>query len=108
MAGFGRRNRATISDDGEVVTPTRKSLVASAIRTNLTDLSYNLWRFRDESWQRELWRFYDIIPEFGFAARWVGQCCSKVRIYVAKVDELGRVQSEVKDPRINALADTLL
>src|SRR5262249_4810476 len=55
----------------------------------------------------ELWRYYDIIPEFSFASRWVGNCCSKVRIYVAEVDRLGRVQGEVKDPKINALADTL-
>lgn len=103
---FGRSNKAlTASVDPPV---RRRSLVASAIRTNLSDLSYNLWKFRDESWQRELWRLYDIVPEFGFAARWVGQCCSRVRIYVAKVDELGRVQGEVKDQKINALADTLL
>jgi hypothetical protein len=31
-----------------------------------------------------------------------------VRIYVAKVDELGRVQGETKNRKINALADTLL
>lgn len=105
MAMFGKANK-----DVALPAPTtrRKSLVASALRTSLNDLSYNLYRFRDETWQRELWRLYDIIPEFGFAARWVGQCCSRVRIYVAKVDELGRVQGEVKDPRINALAETLL
>lgn len=104
---FGRK---TIVASAEPVTRRQSppSLVASAIRTNISDLSYNLWQFRDESWQRELWRFYDIIPEFGFAARWVGQCCSKVRIYVADVDKLGRVQGETTDPKINALADTLL
>lgn len=106
MALLGRKS---ITASAAVQQPKKsRSLVASAIRTNLSDLSYNLWRFRDEAWQRELWRFYDIIPEFGFAARWVGQCCSKVRIYVADVDKLGRVQGEVKDSRINALADTLL
>lgn len=88
--------------------PRRRSLVASAIRTNFNDASYNSWKFRDETWQRELWRLYDLIPEFGFASRWVGQCCSRVRIYVAKVDDLGRVQEETKEPKINALADTLL
>lgn len=103
---FGRK---TITASAEVV-PRRQqqSLIASAIRTNISDLSYNLWKFRDETWQRELWRFYDIIPEFGFAARWVGQCCSKVRIYVADVDKLGRVQGETKNAKINSLADTLL
>lgn len=103
-----RRSKSLVASAATVAPTTGKSLVASAIRTNITDMSYNLWKFHDEGWQRELWRFYDIIPEFGFAARWVGQCCSKVRIYVAKVDELGRVQGEVKDAKINALADTLL
>lgn len=92
----------------EIAARQPSSLIASAIRTNLSDLSYNLWKFRDESWQRELWRYYDIIPEFSFAARWVGNCCSKVRIYVADVDKLGRVQGETKNAKINALADTLL
>lgn len=85
-----------------------KALLASAIRTNFEDLSYNLWKFRDESWQRELWRFFDIIPEFAFAARWVGQCCSRVRIFVADVDKLGRVQGETRNREINSLADSLL
>lgn len=103
---FGRKGSLTASAQANAQRP--KTLVASAIRTNLSDLSYNLWKFRDEGWQRELWRFYDIIPEFAFAARWVGACCSRVRIYVAEVDRLGRVQGEVKDPKINALADSLL
>lgn len=103
---FGRSKSLTAS---AAVAPSKpKSLVASAIRTNVSDLSYNLWKFRDESWQRELWRFYDIIPEFGFAADWVGSCCSRVRIYVADVDSLGRVQQETRNKEINALADTLL
>ena len=85
----------------------RKSLVASAMSMRLDNTGYNSWRFNDETWQRELWRLYDIIPEFGFAARWVGQCCSRVRIYVARVDELGRIQGEVKKPKIAALSDSL-
>jgi hypothetical protein len=102
---FGRK---ALTASAETKAQQPKSLVASAIRTSLSDLSYNLWKFRDEGWQRELWRFYDIIPEFAFAARWVGACCSRVRIYVAEVDKLGRVQGEVKDSRVNALADSLL
>lgn len=84
-----------------------KSLVASALNMRLDNSSYNTWRFNDETWQRELWRLYDITPEFRFAAGWVGQCCSRVRIYVARVDELGRIQDEVKKPKIAALSDSL-
>jgi len=101
---FGRGKAVAVSPEP----PHRKSLVASAIRTTFSDLSYSAWRWRDETWQRELWRLYDIVPEFGFAARWVGQCCSRVRIYVAKVDELGRIQGETKNRKVNALADSLL
>ena len=102
---FGR-SKAAQPDAPEP--PRRRSLVASAIRANFDDLSWNMTKWRDEAWQRELWRYYDILPEFGFAARWVGQCCSRVRIYVAKVDDLGRVQGETKNAKINALADSLL
>lgn len=105
---FGRSGKRQAPEPSSEIAPRqRPSLLASALRVPYTTLSYNLWQFRDESWQRELWRYYDIIPEFSFAARWVGNCCSKVRIYVAEVDKLGRVQGETKNPKINALADTL-
>ncbi len=86
---------------------TPRSLVASAMRVSFEDTSYNTYRFRDETWQRELWRLYDLIPEFAFSARWVGNCCSQVRLYVADVDKLGRVQSETTKAKINALSDQM-
>lgn len=85
-----------------------RSLVASAMRVNFDDVSYNTYRFRDETWQRELWRLYDIVPEFAYASRWVGNCCSQVRIYVANIDKLGRVQGESTKPQITALAERVL
>lgn len=85
-----------------------RSLVASAIKVNFEDISYNTYRFRDETWQRELWRLYDLVPEFAYSARWVGNCCSQVRIYVADVDKLGRVQKETTKPKIAALSDAVL
>lgn len=91
------------------------SLIASAVKVKYEDLSYNTGQFRyngaDMTWQRELWRLYDIIPEFAYAARWVGNCCSQVRIYIAEVDKMGRVQQEVspdgKDAKIAALSDKM-
>jgi len=83
-------------------------LVASALRFRFDDASYATWRFRDEAWQRELWRLYRITPELRAAASWVGQCCSRVRIYVANVDQLGRIQGETRNKKIQALSDTLL
>jgi hypothetical protein len=94
---------------GELVAPTKpRSLIASASRIRLDDRSWNAYRFKDEAWQRELWRLYDIIPEFRFSANWVGSACSRVRIYVAKVDKLGRRGEEITGPpKVAALSETL-
>ncbi len=105
---FGRNKSLTAAVETDHPKPSRKSLVSSALRFRFDDSSYNFWRFRDEAWQRELWRLFRITPELRFAASWVGQCCSRVRIYVADVDELGRVQGETKNKNIQALSDTLL
>ncbi len=109
---FGRNKEVAVPVEATVVPRARstapRSLVASAVQYRLDDISYNVYRFRDETWQRELWRLYDIVPEFGYAARWVGNCCSQVRIYVAKVDKLGRVQGEATKAKVSALSDTVL
>ena len=89
MAFLGRKNSDVAIPEPE---PRRRSLIASALRFRFDDSSYNSYRFRDEAWQRELWRLWRVTPELHFAANWVGQCCSRVRIYVADVDDLGRVQ----------------
>lgn len=88
----------------------KHSLVASAVEVNYKDLlSWKTYRLgRDEYWQRELWRLYDIVGEFRFAANWVGAMMSRVRIYVATVDERGVIGPETTDPEIQALADTML
>jgi hypothetical protein len=106
---FGRKaaitaSAAPVADSA----PQRKSLIASALRFRFDDASYNSYRFRDEAWQKELWRLWRCTPELHFAASWVGQCCSRVRIYVADVDELGRVQGETKNKQIQSLSDKLL
>lgn len=105
---FGRTKEVAVVDAAPIRRAPVNSLVASAIQVSFDDASYNSYRFRDESWQRELWRLYDIVPEFAYAARWVGNCCSQVRIYVADVDKYGRPQQENSKPKIQALSDNLL
>lgn len=84
------------------------SIVASAVRVrNLDGRAWPKYKYGDTSWQQELWRLYDIIGELRFVAGWVGSACSRVRIYVAKVDTNGRVQQEVETKKIAGLADTL-
>lgn len=92
----------------EVAVPSRKTVIASAADINVEDPSWDIYRFRDEAWQKELWRLYDIVGEFRFIANWVGSCCSRVRLYVCEVDEYGRVGKEVEDdPEIAGLAQSI-
>lgn len=92
----------------EPVNLTPNALVASAARIRLDGQGWRTWRFGDDSWQQEAWRLYDVIGELRFVANWVGSALSRVRLYVANVDKNGRVQDEVKDQKIAALAETLL
>lgn len=102
-----RRKPVEALPEPEVSDAVPVSLLASAVRYNFDDTSYNNYRFRDETWQRELWRLYDITPELRFAANWIGSACSKVDIFVADVDKLGRVQGRTTTPSIAALSDTI-
>lgn len=88
--------------------PVPESLIASATRINLNNTSWRAYRLRDQQWQSEAWRLYDNIGEFRFAANYIGSAVSRVRIFVAEVDELGRVGNEVdNDEQVQAIADTL-
>lgn len=84
-----------------------QSLVAAAARVTMDGRGWRQYRFGDDGWQQEVWRLYDVIGELRFAANWVGSACSRVRIYVAKVDKNGRIQEEVEEAKVAALADTL-
>jgi hypothetical protein len=96
------------SKELEILPEVPNSLVASAARVTLNDSSWRYYRLRDELWQLECWRLYDCIGELHFAAGWVGSACSRVRIYVAEVDKLGRVAGEVEDDEeVEAVSDTL-
>lgn len=84
-----------------------QSLVASAARIKLDNIGWRTYKFGDDTWQQEAWRLYDIVGELRFVANWIGAACSRVRIYVAQVDENGRVQKEVTNKKVAGLADTL-
>ena len=84
-----------------------QSLVASAARIKLDGVGWRTYKFGDDTWQTEAWRLYDIVGELRFVANWVGAACSRVRIYVAQVDDNGRVQKEVTNKKVAGLADTL-
>jgi hypothetical protein len=72
-----------------------RSMIASAVAGKFTEPLWNKFFSTDEAWQTEIWRLYDVVPEFSRGANWVGSACSRVRIFVAEVDEAGEVQQEV-------------
>lgn len=108
MAGFRRPKPPVAEPEPETHESTLEPLIASAARIrNLEGLSWQTYKFGDDSWQQEVWRLYDIIGELRFAANWVGSACSRVRVYVADVDKNGRVQQETKKPKIAAIAENM-
>lgn len=84
-----------------------RAIVAAAASIALDGTSWRSLRLGDAKWQRDAWHQYDINGELRFIANWVGQACSRVRIFVADVDELGRPGEETKDQDIQMLAETV-
>lgn len=84
------------------------SLVASAARIKPGDDLWGTYRFTDETWQRECWRYFHSTPELHYAAEYMGSACSLVRIYVQEIAENGRPGDETTDDEILSLADNLL
>jgi hypothetical protein len=72
-----------------------RSMIASAVTGKFTEPLWNKYFSTDEAWQTEIWRLYDVVPEFSRGANWVGSACSRVRVFVAEIDEAGEVQQEV-------------
>lgn len=86
----------------------QRSLIASAARMTMDDSLWQTYRFADEAWQVEGWRYFDINGQLHNSVDYIGSACSQVRIMVCHVDENGVRQGEVTDdPEIAALADTL-
>lgn len=96
MAAFGRKKEPP------------KALTASVATAMFDQPTWHAMTY-EEAWQAELWRLYDCVPEFSRGANWVGQACSRVRLYVAEVDDRGQVQKEVpaRNP-VGRLANTVL
>lgn len=87
--------------------PRPKAIIAAASTIPLDGSSWRNLRLGDLKWQRDAWHQYDINGELRFIANWVGQACSRARIFVADVDELGRPGEETKDKEIQLLAETV-
>lgn len=85
------------------------SLTASVAVASLDSPLWSQIVGLDSAWQAELWRLYNCVPEFSRGANYVGQACSRVRIYVAEVDDRGQTQKEVSNRNpVSKLASTVL
>lgn len=88
--------------------PVPRSLIASASQIKPNEPLWSTYRFNGEAWQTEAWRFFRHMPELHYAAEYIGSACSRVRIFVAELDELGRPGDEVDDDEeVMAISDTL-
>src|ERR687898_270403 len=83
-----------------------KALTAAATSVRIPTAGANALRIRDEDWQREAWRLYDLIGEHHFAATRYGNSVGRARLYIAEVDEMGMPGAEVTDPAIQMIAAT--
>lgn len=83
-----------------------ESLVAAAAQIKLDIPGFSM-KVREEEWQKEVWRHYDICGEFRFAANRAGNALSRVRLYVADVDDKGNPGDETKDADALALGESI-
>lgn len=75
-------------DPIEAPRPEMIAVIASAARIPMAGLRYNR-SLNDAEWQHEAWAFYDTVPEFRYVCDWKSQAASRVRLFIAVVDENG-------------------
>src|SRR5262245_19749236 len=65
-----------------------EAIVSSAARLSMQGLRINR-QLSDSEWQREAWLFYDTVPEFRFVCDWKSQAASRIKLFIAIVDNNG-------------------
>lgn len=94
MPGFRRhaRPQPALNDEGRVVNSGQTRMLASASLIT-QDQVYQVTNRRPE-WQEEAWNRYDEVPELRFGMDWLSNACSRVRLYVGKMDPDGSTVPE--------------
>jgi hypothetical protein len=82
-----------------------RSLVAAAAQIKLDGQSIQSLKIAEAEWQKEAWRLYDLVGEFRFVANRRGHQISRIRTYVAEVDDTGAPGKETNDTDIKALGE---
>lgn len=82
-----------------------RALTAAAAQIKLDGQSIQSLKLGEQEWQKEAWRLYDLVGEFRFVANRRGHQLSRIRTYVAEVDDTGAPGKEATDTDIKALAE---
>lgn len=97
--GMGRRHAMPV---GALSAAYEKALTAAAAQVAAPQST--LLR-NTESWQEEVWRYYDTLGEYNYAITWVSAMMSRVRLYAAEIvpgqDEPVRLES---GPAVDAMS----
>lgn len=90
--------------------PALRSLVAAAAQIKLdnNNMSYGRRKIGHLDWQFEAWRLYDSTGELRFAANRHAGAISRVRLFVAELDDQGDPGDVATDKRVSQLAQTIL
>lgn len=67
-------------------TPTPENMTAAALALNALAGSRRAVVPQYESWQRELWDYYDSLGDFGYAVTWRSNMVSRVRLRAGKIE----------------------
>lgn len=57
------------------------ALVASAQNFTIDPEKRTESRYRNQGWQKVIWNYFDVVPEFHYACTWVGNMLSQARLY---------------------------
>src|SRR3990170_4926211 len=69
-----------LTEPHEVTQPTPDNLTAAALSVGAIQSGRRGLVPQYESWQRELWDYYDSMGEFGYAVTWRANMVSRVRL----------------------------
>lgn len=102
-----RRRVVADPEPVRVINGETRAITASATSVRIPAAGANALKIRDEDWQREAWRLFDLIGELRFSATRYGNSVARARLYIAEVDKMGMPGKEVTDPDIQMIAATM-
>jgi hypothetical protein len=117
MARIGGRGRREDSTETAVaaahanwVEPStfgRQAIVASATRVDIPQINARRRKATEANWQAEAWHHYNRCGELQYAATWMANSLSRLRLYAAEVGEDGRPGKPADNAKAQKIAHQL-